>query len=70
MASPVIPILPSNLPVQLELDFDKKARYIEVVEAINLLEKKVELINIKLDQLLESNKKKLNQDLTVNGIST
>lgn len=71
--SPVIPILPSvqnNLPVQLELDFDKKARYIEVVEAINLLEKKVELINIKLDQLLESNKKKLNQDLTVNGIST
>ena len=61
------PKQPSN---QLEFDFDKKARYIEVVEAIEILEKKVNMINEKLDLIIESNKKKLNLTLNENGTQT
>lgn len=53
--------------LQLELDFDKKARYIEVVESINALEKRIENINNKLDQLIELNKKKLTLSPNENG---
>ena len=61
------PKQPSN---QLEFDFDKKARYIEVVEAIEILEKKVNMINEKLDLIIESDKKKLNLTLNENGTQT
>lgn len=45
---------------QLELDFDKKARYIEVVEAIERLERKINAISVKLDDLQQNiDKKKL-----------
>lgn len=83
--APVMPVAPVNpvIPVQqqwseppkqpsnqLEFDFDKKARYIEVVEAIEILEKKVNMINEKLDLIIESNKKKLNLTLNENGTQT
>ena len=50
-----------NAPVQddnqLELNFNKVTRYEDVIEAIEKLEKKVIMINNKLDQLIEDKKK-------------
>ena len=50
-----------NVPVQddnqLELNFNKITRYEDVIEAIEKLEKKVIMINNKLDQLIEDKKK-------------
>lgn len=42
---------------QLEFDFDKKARYEDVIEAIEKLEKKIIILNEKVDQLLTDKKK-------------
>jgi len=38
---------------QLEFDFDKKARYIEVVDALKAVEVKMDLLDKKLDKLLD-----------------
>ena len=70
MPVPVVEPIQTEPSPQLEFDFDKKARYIEVVEAINSLEKKIDAINIKLELLLEDNKKKLNLTLNENGTQT
>lgn len=52
----VEPVQPEPSP-QLEFDFDKKARYEDVIEAIEKLEKKIIILNEKVDQLLTDKKK-------------
>ena len=64
---PVVSPQPVNVPLaeparpepspQLEFDFDKKARYEDVIEAIEKLEKKIIILNEKVDQLLTDKKK-------------
>ena len=59
-----------NAPVQddnqLEFNFNKVTRYEDVVEAIEKLENKINMINVKLDQLIED-KKKLIANATQTG---
>lgn len=38
---------------QLELDFDRKARYVEVVDALHVVENKIDALDKKLDTILE-----------------
>lgn len=52
---------------QLEFDFDKKARYEDVIEAIEKLEKKINIINEKVDQLLADKKKLLTNENLEHG---
>jgi hypothetical protein len=58
------PIIPQSHPTspQLEFDFDKKARYEDIVLAIENLEKKIKILDDKLNIILENinDKKKLN----------
>jgi len=65
---PIVPVIPQmtlpqvqptiiNPDPQLEFNFDKKARYEEVIEHIEKLEKKLIIINEKLDLLIEDKKK-------------
>lgn len=82
MVQPVLPSLPTlqELPSsgpsvipqsepssQLEFDFDKKARYEDVIEAIEKLEKKINIINEKVDQLLTDKKKLLTNENPEHG---
>lgn len=57
MPVPVIETSPPELSPQLEFDFNKKVRYEDVIEAIEKLEKKIIIINDKVDQLLTDKKK-------------
>jgi hypothetical protein len=66
---PVVPVMPqmalplvsqpvaANSDSQLEFNFDKKARYEDIIEHIEKLEKKLIMVNEKLDLLLEDKKK-------------
>lgn len=54
---PVVQPVVVNTDPQLEFDFDRKARYEEVIEHIEKLEKKLIIINEKLDLLIEDKKK-------------
>lgn len=73
IVSPPIPVQSSFVTTaqidnnQLELDFNRTAKYEDVVEAIEKLEKKINQINDKLDLFLQDGKKKLKQTLTKNG---
>lgn len=58
--------LPEQSP-QLEFDFNKKTRYEDVIEAIEKLEKKINIINEKVDQLLEDKKKLLTNKTPEHG---
>jgi len=57
------PAAPPTLPVesdnQLEFNFNKVTRYEDVVESIEKLQSKIDIINVKLDNLIQD-KKKLN----------
>jgi hypothetical protein len=51
-----VPIVQEEIRVndpQLEFDFDKKARYIEVVDALKVVEVKIDSLDKKLDKILE-----------------
>lgn len=62
------PIAPQLEPSpQLEFDFDKKARYEDVIEAIEKLEKKINMVNEKVDQLLADKKKLLTNENPEHG---
>jgi hypothetical protein len=56
VAAPVLPVEPDN---QLEFNFNKVTRYEDVVESIEKLQSKIDIINVKLDNLIQD-KKKLN----------
>lgn len=52
---------------QMEFDFNKKVRYEDVIEAIEKLEKKINIINEKVDQLLTDKKKLLTNENLEHG---
>lgn len=60
---------PTTVDNQLEFNFNKVTRYEEVVEAIEKLEKKINIISSKIELLLED-KKKLNTLTNENGTQT
>jgi hypothetical protein len=56
VVAPPLPVEPDN---QLEFNFNKVTRYEDVVESIEKLQSKIDIINVKLDNLIQD-KKKLN----------
>ena len=59
------PVVPANNS-QLEFDFDKKARYEDIITAIEKIENKLNIITQKLESL-QDDKKKLNPPLNQDG---
>jgi len=54
VVAPSVPAEPSN---QLEFNFNKVTRYEDVVESIEKLQSKIDIINVKLDNLIQDKKK-------------
>lgn len=64
----LVPVVPQVDPSpQMEFDFNKKVRYEDVIEAIEKLEKKINIINEKVDQLLTDKKKLLTNENPEHG---
>ncbi len=68
----LVPAVNTNIDnSQLEFDFDKKARYEDVVNKLEQIESTLVVFNEKLDKILEAlDKKKLKKNQTDNGTQT
>lgn len=60
-------IMQPELSPQMEFDFNKKVRYEDIIEAIEKLEKNINIINEKVDQLLADKKKLLTNENLEHG---